>query len=273
MSNPEASYLSTCLKSDNDVMLKAWQDGTKTITTDLVQETATSFYIRLCRNDKGSAWCVDVLAEYAPSLRLNSGGDTPMIAVARHCNEEFIIEHMASIKNLAKNPNSCFLTNEEGETALMIAGEEGKTPVVQLLLEHGADISHLSVSGETVIDKAKRSTNVNEVIDVLVDWITTHNVSSDTIEEELRDLFYEALAGGQDHLIEKLRPFADDFQKEMSRAIVEGRVDVVQRLVELGVDLNAKNETGLGWKDWARKQKQGVLIGVLSMAEIKTSQT
>lgn len=266
--HPEANYLITCLKSDNDVMLQAWQNGTKTVTKDLIEETLLSFYIRILKNDEGSAWCLRMLTDLYPEARMNQAGDTPMIIVARQCSNSFIAQHFSDIEALAKKSESILLTNEEGETSLMVAAEEGKYDLVSLLLRAGADISHLSVLNETVIDKAKKSANVDKVIDVLVDWITTHNVSSDVIERELRELFYDALVGGQDHLIEKLRPFSDDLREEMIRSITEGREDVMLRLIELGVDLYGKTDDGLTWKDLARKQRRGRLIGLLSMAEM-----
>lgn len=61
---------------------------------------------------------------------------------------------------LAAHPDWVDLQDEEGETPLMEAAEEGRLEVVQLLLSKGAAINHQDEDGETALMEAAEENKV-----------------------------------------------------------------------------------------------------------------
>ena len=59
---------------------------------------------------------------------------------------------VCSLINDGSNPN---VTNEYGETAIMVASESGYDAIIDYLLDHGADINIKNKDGDTALDIAK----------------------------------------------------------------------------------------------------------------------
>lgn len=68
---------------------------------------------------------------------------------------------------LAAHPDWVDLEDEEGETPLMEAAEEGRLEVVQLLLSKGAAINHQDEDGETALMEAAEE-NKAECVSLLL---------------------------------------------------------------------------------------------------------
>jgi ankyrin repeat protein len=68
---------------------------------------------------------------------------------------------------LKTNPEWLDSEDDEGETALMEAAEEGKLEVVRLLIDRGADINHQDWDGETALMEAVQDDRL-EVVELLL---------------------------------------------------------------------------------------------------------
>ena len=258
----EDDFLAALERKDKN-FLKSCADENKKLSARALKKSSKFVSLILHRMDKTSAWLVRQLAENGPDLPLLSAGDNAMMILARHATPEFCLIYREDIMGLASRPESVHLTNDEGETALMIAIEEGKHDLVRILLETGSDINHTSVSGQSVIDKIKKTSDPLKTIENLVDWISENNKFSVFIQKELREMFYEALLSGDDALIAKLRPFADDLRDEVARAIKESRQDIFERIIALGV---VCADTDIDeWRKLAREHKNGRVLGRISL--------
>jgi len=109
------------------------------------------------------------------------------------------------------------IKNKDGRmTPLILASYNGRTDVVRLLLEHGADTDAKDSNGWSALSRA-RQCNRRGVVSLLV----KHN--------EIR------------HLCEGN---ADEKEKALLKASKEGFVEAVKLLLEKGVSVNAKDEHG-----------------------------
>ena len=138
------------------------------------------------------------------------------------------------------------LTDDDGNSALIIASENGHTGIVKLLLECGANVDHENSSGWTALMKASETGDSKlEIIDLLL----AHDAQVDLQSNEGYTALMVATQNGQAKLATKLvreyRASVGLKQKHSSwSALMEasesGSVDIVKVLVEHGAD-------DLGW--------------------------
>ena len=77
----------------------------------------------------------------------NDDHDTALMEAAEEGN-------LPAVRNLIAAGANVNLQNEDAESALMMAAEEGHLEVVKILLSSGADVSAVDENGETALNKA-----------------------------------------------------------------------------------------------------------------------
>ena len=91
-----------------------------------------------------------VLLEHGASVGATDvHGNTALIITVGEWQTPIEIPRLLLAKGIAVNAQ-----NEQGESALMVAAERGKTDFVNLLLENGADLGRTDKQGATVLDHA-----------------------------------------------------------------------------------------------------------------------
>jgi len=99
------------------------------------------------------------LASGADVNSRDDDGETPLMRAADD-------GHTAIVETLLKSGADVNAIDEDGETALMMAAEEGHAQIVKLLLDAGANANAKDEDGETALQKALDD-NHAEVADML----------------------------------------------------------------------------------------------------------
>ena len=139
------------------------------------------------------------------------------------------------------------LTDDDGNSALILASENGHTGIVKLLLQCGANVYHKNSSGWTALMKASETGDSKlEIIDLLL----AHDAQVDLQSNEGYTALMVAAQNGQAKVATKLvREYGASVglteQKHSSRtALMEasesGSIDIVKLLLDHGAD-------DLGW--------------------------
>lgn len=84
---------------------------------------------------------------------------------------------------LAEHPDWLDSEDEEGETAMMEAAEEGHLEVVQLLLDKGAAINHQDADGETALMEAAQDDKLD-----CVQLLIRRGASLGTLDRDARSV-------------------------------------------------------------------------------------
>ena len=271
MSTHASNYFATALTSDHAVMLEPWMTGSKEVDGELLRQSRDAVSARLRREDDGAVWLVGQVAQHAPGLVLNDHADTVMMMLARHGTPK-IMARLNELLPLVRTPESCYLTDTDGNTALLVAVEEGRTALALALLDAGADAEHHNVRGKTMIDLAHECASPLLMIEALVGWLEQHNQVTDTLRQELRNFFYDALVSGNMELAQRLRIYALDLGEEMVKAITDKQpVAVVDALLNMGADVNGTDREGRSWVELARLHKAGAMMGILRLRQAQSN--
>lgn len=129
------------------------------------------------------------------------------------------------------NPNE---TEENGESVLCFAlRHHCDQEIIDLLIESGADIHHCDDEGVSVFDVAVTYNNL-DLIEVLIkDGFDVHRAS--------RRSGFTPLMG----------------------AVCYGRVEIIKKLLELGVNVTARDSHGYNAIDFARKMHKKSILALL----------
>lgn len=129
------------------------------------------------------------------------------------------------------NPN---MTEENGESVLCFALRyRCDQEIIEILIEHNADIFHVDHEGVSVFDVAVTYNNL-ELIELLI------NKGFD-IHHPTRKSGFTPLMG----------------------AVCYGRVEVIKKLLNLGIDVNSRDSYGLSAIDFARKMHKKSILALL----------
>ena len=273
MSTHASNYFATALTSDHMVMLEPWMTGVKSVDGELLRQSKDAVMARLRREDDGAVWLMGQVASHAPGLVLNDHADTVMMVLARHGTPK-IMARLGEWQGLVATPESCFLTDIDGNTALLVAVEEGRAALALALLDAGAEAEHHNVRGKTIIDLAHECSSPLSMIEALTGWLEAHDKVTPTLRKELRDFFYDALISGNMELAARLREYAMDLREEMVKAITQNQpVAVVDALLHMGADVHGQDDQGHSWVELARLHRAGAMMGILRLRQAQASKS
>ena len=184
----------------------------------------------------------------------NCYGRSPIFQAVASGHEETVREF------LEKGANVNAIDNE-GWSVLHVAVFSGHIPVGVLLLDHGARINY-SVDGITPLHIAVLRQNI-DFVELLLEYDADVTVCSDvdgTAYEFLQ--FHER---GQAHDILKDLKIENPMATitGLRIAVCSGREARIRRLLELGADINAKDEGGMTALLWASQQDSPPIMKLL----------
>jgi ankyrin repeat protein len=129
------------------------------------------------------------------------------------------------------NPNE---VEENGESVICFAMRyHCDSELIDLLIENGADIHHIDDEGVSVFDVAVTYNNIAIIEQLIQDGFDVNNAT--------RKSGFTPLMG----------------------AVCYGRVDVIKKLLELKVDIHARDAYGLNAIDFARKMHKKSILALL----------
>ncbi len=153
--------------------------------------------------------CLKLLLEYGADID-GIGKSIPPLHIAAEENRLDIIDYLISQKvNINKK-------DAVGRTALMYAASEGNSLVVKRLIETGADFSEMDMNGHTAWDYAEEEDHFN-------------------ILKYLGDSKNDSGRANSDRY---------DKKPPIHQATSDGYIEKVQRMVEQGSDVNARDDYG-----------------------------
>ena len=138
------------------------------------------------------------------------------------------------------------LTDDDGNTFLIIASENGRTGIVKLLLECGANIDHRNSRGWTALLKAsKKGDSKLETIELLLKHGAQVDLQNDDGESALMVAAQNSQAKLATKLVQKYGASVGLKQEQcnwtaLMEASESGSINIVKLLIEYGAD-------GLGW--------------------------
>ncbi|RTE83620.1 hypothetical protein BHE90_001804 [Fusarium euwallaceae] len=203
----------------------------------------TPLWFAACRNP--SVEVVRVLLRHSadPSHKLLDPPLITEIAVARG-NSDVPLE-ICDLLIDNELPVDVNATNKSGETALMIAAEEGKLALVSWLRKHGADVDKVDNYNRCALQFAVSRGHIQVVEELLkskpqLEVFTTWN-SEPLLHEAFTypDILKLLLAAGADPNVE------DGYGMSLiNRAVSARRLDVVEILIENKADIDHKDSFG-----------------------------
>lgn len=187
-------------------------------------------------------------------------GLTPLLQCAAHncaVGVDALLAHGANVKAV----------NVGGTTALMVAARRGFTVIVRRLIAAGCPMDHQNRGGETALHLAAANGHT-QCVSVLCLAGASENVA--TVATGATPMVKACIAGhlGAVKVLAKLHkrsPHVPDKHgwTPLMRAVSKGRGDVCRFLIQLGVDLLARNTNGATVDDVAKKCREGVMIRIV----------
>ena len=146
-----------------------------------------------------------------------------------------------------------FLADRVG-TGMMLGAWEGNIALMELFLQHGANINALNRQGEQALQLAAWKGNIEAV-----KWLLDHGASINRNGAAWSALHYAAFAG-QEKIVRLLIDRGGDVNARtpngssvLMMAAHEGHEDIVQPLLDAGADPAARNENGDTALSWAMR--------------------
>ena len=169
-------------------------------------------------------------------------------------------------ENLLKSGADVNLSTETNNTPLLFAIEHDMNNIVDLLIKYGADIHHMTSNGVTAIGIACINNNIN-IAKKLIDLGVDTNIADD----EGNTPFHIAIEGnaGVDLLnllyVNNAKIDIQNIygQTPLMIALEKGNVEVVKFLVDLGADLNLRDDDGKTALDLVIKYEDKKMIDLL----------
>ncbi len=161
---------------------------------------------------------------------------TPLLDAAMFGNTSMV-------KLLLDRGASIQFRDEKGETSLMKAVQGGHIDVVRLLLERGADANLGNYNGYTPLLIASRNGR-EDIIDVLIEKGADINKANEKNGwTALMEAAWWRRSEAFKTLIER-KASSDSYNNAMMFGVERGNLDVIQLLLDKGVDVNLHDERG-----------------------------
>ena len=141
--------------------------------------------------------------------------------------------NLTLLRSLAKSGSLVHQSNSEGATALHLAVARGNADMISTLLEWGADPAVPDARGWSALDLAARSTDLR-VRAVL-------GLEDDRLRDQSP---HRALLSGDVRALERVADTVLQQPGLLHLAVKEGSPEVVQALIDLGLDPDARDERG-----------------------------
>eukprot|EP00808_Paulinella_micropora_P006456 g79812.t1 len=151
---------------------------------------------------------------------------------------------MKSLARVLEQGTPLEARNQDGATALIMAGMNGHTPVAEALLQARAEVNAKEKNGKTALDCAKENGHI-----AIVELLSKATYQPKTPVPELREL----LEQGQTMETKSEARLVSG--QELPKAAEDGNVDRVRELLAQDVDLEARDSSGrtalmnAAWKD------------------------
>ena len=136
--------------------------------------------------------------------------------------------------------------DKNGNTALMCAAYEGHANVVQFLLKEGAQVNVKNIDDYTALSNAALAGHLN-----IVQYLLKENAQIDTKNEDVTEALMSAAVAGHLNIVQYLLKEGvqvDAKEKNGQTALMwaasEGHLNIVQYLLKEGVQVDAKDEDG-----------------------------
>ena len=168
---------------------------------------------------KGCVGALDKLfAAHASRLARDRGGNTALSIAARAGRVGFVKALLADVSK--EESRQLDEANITGSTPLMQAAFGNRLEVAKLFIEAGAEVNAVNKQGETALSAAAFAGNTE-----LAKLLLEHKAKPDTVDETGKGVIVYAAA--------------------------RGAADVVERLLDAGVDVNARYRSDLTALMWA----------------------
>ena len=170
---------------------------------------------------EGKLECLQLLLDNGANID-GIGKSVPPLHIAANEDKRAIIDHLISKKVSINKKDAA------GRTALMYAASEGKLYSVKILVEAGANTSMVDSYGATARDYADEE-----------DEYATRDYLDGVAEDYEHDK-----VEGEEYQYEKRDYSSADKRPKIHQATQDGLIEKVQRMVELGTDVNTIDEYG-----------------------------
>lgn len=204
-------------------------------------ETSTRLYWA-CQT--GSLALISLLVEKGAKKTINTArndGATPLY-VCSECSQPKIATYL--LENGARDSVN---VKYKGNTSLHVAAAKGNIEVLQLLLDHGADLGATRTDGRTAFHDAATWGNVEAVKLMLKNGAEINAVDNERFTPLLLSTFYS-----RHEVSQLLLEMGADWKKPndggwtvLHFAAGAGFVDIVKRLIDSGADKNGTDDTGM----------------------------
>lgn len=194
----------------------------------------------------GIVWLLEHGAD--PNVTVYDQGETPLFAAIRNGWDLELIEL------LLRHGADADVRRSDGRSALAEAVRGGREDVATLLRERGAKSEVTAADRFLCAVTTGKAPEAAALLAAQPEW-------RETLADEVAKVLFEAAKRGQLPVIETAvalgfafdRPLACE-EGPLHGAALQGRVDVVRRLIELGADLHRRDRTfhapPLGWCVW-----------------------
>ncbi|KAK2142501.1 hypothetical protein LSH36_947g01017 [Paralvinella palmiformis] len=234
------------------------------IVVNLEKRTTYTYRLRFMNADGNSEW--------SPSVSVTTT-DEPITGEHIHravnqSNTKLLEEVLSRIMEILLDHGADVnFQNEAGKTPLMLAAYEGQRDAVKELLARGAKLEMRDRGGSTSLHWGVLCPNLNMIDDLL-------DSGADTLAVDYNGwsaLMRIAAVGGNRHAAEKLLRHTQqlidvrdkDGKTALMTSVVNGHMELVHLLLEKGADISIKNEYGKTAYDMAISMEKRRVVKVL----------
>jgi len=196
-----------------------------------------------------ASWCSPML-----KLLLQAGADVN--AIDKRGDTALMRSYIEGIEILIDAKANINLTNKDNDTVLILACKNGNTEIVELLLQANANINHQNNKGNTALMLAVNCPNkifMNDKEEI-IDQKTIKNSQ-----------YRHTITGRNEHWF--IGSTEDEKSMKVFIKTLYGKVEIVELLLEAGVETDLKNEEGKTALMIARKFERHEIVQIIEEYE------